>query len=325
MTLSLGMLDSSFQNQSWRESIAAPGLLAATLLLATIVINPFREMLSEDDAWAYARTVQHLLATGKYQLDAWAAANMPVQIYLAGGLSKLVGYSLSLLRCTTLALLAVGVGSFYALLREFGHTKNVASVTTLAIPASPLVLMLAFTFMSDVQFLGWLLLSLWLYVRGLRHQNMWSMAFGSLAAACSIQTRQFGVVIIIGLLLSGLLSQRKRRPAARLLLAGLLAPLSAAALQFYMGLKEPNFTQAYRVSELHAFFNHPLTLLVKEFIWRCSIILQYIGISVLPLLPLVVFARDSGRNRPVCCRSNDNRLRCHHRQSVHELFSNCAA
>jgi hypothetical protein len=286
------MRDSSFENRSWLERATAPGLLAASLLLATIVINPFREMLSEDDAWAYARTVQHLLATGKYQLDAWAAANMPVQIYLAAGLSKPIGYSLSLLRCTTLALLAIGVGSFYALLRELGHTRNTASVITLAIPASSLVLMLAFTFMSDVQFLGWLLLSLWLYVRGLRQQNAWSMVLGSLAAACAIATRQFGVAIIGGLLLSWLLSRRENRPAMRLMLAGLLVPLGAAGAQFYLGLKAPNFTQAYRVSELHAFFSYPLPILLKEVIWRCSVILQYVGMSVLPLLPMVVFARD---------------------------------
>ncbi len=107
---------------------AGPGVLVAGLLLAIIVINPFREMLPDDDGWAYARSVQHLLATGEYQVDAWAAANVPVQIYLAAGLSKLVGYSLRLLRFTTLALLVVGLGSLYALLREISSTRNVASV-----------------------------------------------------------------------------------------------------------------------------------------------------------------------------------------------------
>jgi 4-amino-4-deoxy-L-arabinose transferase-like glycosyltransferase len=218
-----------------------------------IVINPFREMLSEDDGWAYARTVQRLLATGHYQLDSWSAANMPVQIYLAAGLAKLGGYSLSLLRCTTLALLVVGLGSFYALLRELGYTRSAASVVTLAIPASPLVLMLAFTFMSDVQFLGWLLLSLWLYVRGMRHQSAGTMLLGSLAAGCAIGTRQFGIAIIGGLIVSWLLSRRESRRPTRLMLAGLLIPLVAAGAQFYIGLKVPNFTQtlpAFRTPHL---------------------------------------------------------------------------
>jgi hypothetical protein len=72
---------------------ARPRLVFALVLFSIIVINPIREMVTMDDSWAYARTVQHLLATGRYQLDAWAAANMPVQIYLAVGLSKVFGYS----------------------------------------------------------------------------------------------------------------------------------------------------------------------------------------------------------------------------------------
>ena len=49
------------------------------------IVNPFRELLTHDDGWAYARSVKHLLDTGEYRLDSWAAANMPVQIYLAAG------------------------------------------------------------------------------------------------------------------------------------------------------------------------------------------------------------------------------------------------
>src|SRR6266481_5314901 len=147
------VLAASHRGGNSPKKAAGAGLLALGLLLAIIVINPFREMLPDDDGWAYARSVQHLVTTGKYQLDPWSAANMPVQIYLAAGLSKLAGYSLCLLRFATLALLVVGLGSLYALLREISSTRNVASVLTLGLLASPLVLMLAFTFMSDVQFL----------------------------------------------------------------------------------------------------------------------------------------------------------------------------
>jgi Dolichyl-phosphate-mannose-protein mannosyltransferase len=169
------LLAVSFCGRNWLKKAAVPGLLVAGLLLAMIVINPFREMVSDDDGWAYARSVQHLVTTGKYQLDPWSAANMPVQIYLAAGLSKLAGYSLRLLRFTTLALLVVGLGSLYALLREISSTRNVASVLTLGLLASPLVLMLTFSFMSDIQFLGWLLLSLWLYVRAMRNKSAGGM------------------------------------------------------------------------------------------------------------------------------------------------------
>jgi 4-amino-4-deoxy-L-arabinose transferase-like glycosyltransferase len=278
---------------------AGPAVLVAGLLLAIIVINPFREMLSEGDAFAYARSVQHLLATGKYRLDSWSAANMPVQIYLAAGLSKLIGYSLSLLRCTTLALLAVGLGSFYALLRETSQKSDEASVLTLGLLANPLVLMLAFTFMSDVQFLGWFLLSLWLYVRGMRNKSAGIMFLGSLASGCAIGTRQFGIAMIGGLVLSWLLSRRENRPPIRIMLAALVIPVLAAGAQMYVGFRAPNFTQAFRLTEEHHYLARPALALLKEAFWRCIIISQYIGMSVLTVLPLVLIpGKSTPKKRP---------------------------
>jgi hypothetical protein len=223
---------------------------------------------------------------------------MPVQIYLAAGLSKLAGYSLRLLRLTTLALLAVGLGSFYALLREISSTRSVASVLTLGLLASPLVLMLAFTFMSDIQFLGWLLLSLWLYVRGMRTKSARDMFLGSVAAGCAIGTRQFGIAIIIGLVLSGLLSRESRRPI-RFYLAGLLIPVLAAGAQLYVGSRAPGFTQAYRLIEEHHRLAQPASVLLKDVFWRCCVILQYVGMSVLPVLPLAMVPGQYGEKKRV--------------------------
>ena len=292
------MLAASHRGGNSPKKAAGPGLLALGLLLAIIVINPFREMLPDDDGWAYARSVQHLLATGKYRLDPWAAANMPVQIYLAAGLSKLVGYSLRLLRFTTLALLVVGLGSLYALLREIYSTRRVASVLTLGLLASPLVLMLAFTFMSDIQFLGWLLLSLWLYVRGMRCKSARDMFLGSLASACAIGTRQFGIAIIIGLVLSWLLS-RESKPSIRFVLAGLLIPVLAAGAQVYVGSRAPGFTQSYRLTEEHHRLAQPASVLLKDVFWRCCVILQYVGMSILPVLPLAMVPSQSAEKKRV--------------------------
>src|SRR5215469_2067653 len=194
----------------WIHRIRGPALLLVLVLTSIFIVNPLREMVDMDDSWAYARTVQHLLSTGRYQLDPWAAANMPVQIYLAAGLSKIFGYSLAMLRCSTLALLLVALFSFYALLRELSCTQRTATAFTIALLASPLVLVLSFSFMTDVQFLGWLLLALWGYMRGLRHGSLPSMLFGSFAAACAIGTRQFGVALVAGLALCWLVAGRER-------------------------------------------------------------------------------------------------------------------
>ena len=93
-------------------------LIGGALLCAVVIVDPLREFMSQDDGWAYARSVEHLLRTGEYRLDAWSAANMPVQIYLAAGLAEIFGYSLSLLRVSTLMLLVAGLAALYGLLRR---------------------------------------------------------------------------------------------------------------------------------------------------------------------------------------------------------------
>lgn len=283
----------------WLDHLADPRAIFVLFFFSIIVINPFREILTADDSWAYARTVQHLLSTKRYQLDIWSAANMPTQIYLAAALSKSFGYSLSLLRCFTLVLLGIGLFSFYSLLREFSCPRKIASVCTLALLASPLTIVLGFTFMSDVPFLSWLLLALWLYVRGLRNNEIRSMLLGSLAAGCAVGTRQFGVTLVGGLLLCWLLSSRERRPPLRLIAAGLAAPLLTGLLQFHSGLAAPNITQTVRMAQQHEFFHLPIPVLIEEFFWRCAVIVQYTGMAMLPVLPLALFPSSSEAKAPL--------------------------
>src|SRR5947208_8882207 len=94
-------------------------LLLAAVICVSVYVGPVREVLMNDD-WAYALSVRHLLATGEYRLNDWAAANMPVQIYWAALLAHLFGYTFTVLRFSTLALLLVALLSLYLLLRDSG-------------------------------------------------------------------------------------------------------------------------------------------------------------------------------------------------------------
>ena len=266
----------------------APALMVGAALLAAIVIvDPFREFMSQDDGWAYARSVEHLVLTGQYRLDAWSAANMPVQIYLAAGLAKVFGYSFSILRISTLLLLVAALGAFYASLRDWALPAWPAAVLTLALLASPLVLMLSFTFMSDIQFIGWLLVALWLYGRGFEGRSDLVVMLGSFAAACAVGTRQFGMALISGLIIAWILSRPATRPPLRRLFLATALPLMVSVWQLHAGLSEPNFTQAVRLNEQAYFLNRPLPVMAHELGWRLSTVLQYLGLSLMPALPLL--------------------------------------
>jgi 4-amino-4-deoxy-L-arabinose transferase-like glycosyltransferase len=99
---------------------------------------------------------------------------------------------LSLLRISTLLLFLCGTLAFYRLLYESGADGKLAAASSIALICNPLILILGLTFMTDVQFLGWLLISCWLYARGIRRGSASVLFLGSLAAALATGTRQFG-------------------------------------------------------------------------------------------------------------------------------------
>jgi 4-amino-4-deoxy-L-arabinose transferase-like glycosyltransferase len=124
-------------------------LLIIVFFLAIVaIVNPFRELLTQDDGWAYARTVKHMVETGEYHLDEWATGSMPSQIYLGAALARMFGYSLSLLRMSTLILYLAGAVAFYQLLRESDVNNSISYVLALTLTCSPLILWLGFTFMT---------------------------------------------------------------------------------------------------------------------------------------------------------------------------------
>jgi 4-amino-4-deoxy-L-arabinose transferase-like glycosyltransferase len=251
-----------------------------------------REGWTADD-WAYALTVRHLLATGEYRLHDWAAANMPVQIFWGALFVNLFGYSATVLRCSTLFLLFIGLFSLYRLLRDFGIKDTEAGMLTLAVFSSPIVLFLSFTFQTDVQFLGWLTLSLWLYTRAQHHQSYVLMVLASAAAFASIGTRQFGLALAAGLLMTWLLFEQDRLRKVPLYLTGLVLPMLIILWQVSFGANRPTFTQKVRLAEQLAYMQD-LPCLVTEILWRPTILLQYLVLFLLPLLPLlIVFVRSA--------------------------------
>lgn len=256
------------------------GILIVLFLLVVCLVNPFRE-LSKDDDWAYALTVRHLLETGDYKLHDWASANMPVQIYWGALFSKLFSYSFSALRLSTLTLLFVSLIGFYFMLRDFGSDDTEAGILSLALLASPLVMLFGFSFMTCVPFMSWVILSLWLYMRAIRQKDYIVMALASLCACAAIGTRQLGVALPIGLFATWMLDRRN----SSIYMAGLLLPLLASIWQFWFVITRPTLGMTMCINQEIAYLSNFRQFIVEIF-WRPTIIFQYLGLFLWPLLPL---------------------------------------
>jgi hypothetical protein len=268
-------------------------LLLSFFLLVIGLVNPFRETGSWSDDFAYSRMVRHLMETGEYRLDHWAAANMPVQTYLAAGLATVFGYSLTLLRLSTLLLVLFGLVSFYRLLRDHGTGEIEAGLLSLTLLASPLVLYLSFTFMTDAWFLSWMLIALLFYSRGIERRSFVLMALGSVAASAAVGTRQFGVALPAGLMLTWLLG-RSRLENTRLYLTGLILPALAGLWQILLGLTHPSATQVARLGLTLAYLHRGLPAMLVESVYRLAVLMEYLGLFLLPLTPVLLlpYVRD---------------------------------
>jgi 4-amino-4-deoxy-L-arabinose transferase-like glycosyltransferase len=262
----------------------SPGLYLLLLffLLVGWFVNPAWQTMFGDD-WAYALTVRHLLANGTYQLHDWATANMPAQVYWTAFLAHLFGYSFVVLRCSTLIVCLIGLIAFYHLLRDFGVRDIEASLLSLTLLSSPLVLFLSFTFQTDVQFLGWNILALWLYTRALRQQSYLLMTLASLAAFAAIGTRQFGAALIAGLVGTWLLFEQDRLRKVPLYLVGLVLPLMMTVWQISSAFNRPTFYQNVQLAKQTAYVRNWPNLMA-ELLWRPTAILQYMGLFLLPLV-----------------------------------------
>ena len=211
---------------------------------------------------------------------------------MGGVPTQVFGYSFIVLRCSTVILLFTGLLALYRILRDFGVGEGESGLLTLTVLSSPAVLFLSFTFQTDVQFLGWQVLALWLYSRALRRENYGYMALASLAAFAAVGTRQFGAALVAGLATTYLIFEQERLRKASLYFVGLALPLLMTLWQFSSGINRPTFSQKVRLAEQLAYLHH-VSHLLGDFLWRPTVILQYVGLFLFPLLPvLVILARN---------------------------------
>lgn len=261
----------------WPWLALVAGLFAALL----IFINPLREFGFNDD-WAYALVVKEIVKNGVYQTNEWLPSFVPTQIYWGVLFSSILGYSFGSLHVSTVVLAVVGLVGFYFLAREFGIATPDACILCLIWLGSPLVLQYSVTFMTDIPFLAYLILSILFYTRGLKKQSLIWMILGGGSAALAIGTRLFGAAVIPGLGLVWLLSSDKRRTLL-LIGAGLALPV-LMLIWVILWTRVTNLVTSGVSSNIQMLYFSHLDLVAGQVIWRLMIALQYMAFFCAPIL-----------------------------------------
>lgn len=181
--------------------------LALPFVALTLLVSPRGDFPLNDD-WVYAKMVQALADHGHFGLSPLSNAYALTQTLYAAPLVKLFGFSFTLLRLTTIFMGWVTVCFTAFTARELGLSNRAAVLAAMTVFVNPLFVNLSYTFMTDVPFCAFAMISVYYYVKALHRPTTANVLLGTIFSIAAFYNRQFGALIPLAFLLASILQHR---------------------------------------------------------------------------------------------------------------------
>ena len=162
-------------------------------LAAALVLRPFQNAPVVDD-WVYAWSVEHLLATRRFEVLDLSANLILAQTLWGAIFCAPFGFSFAALRLSTWVLSCASIIGVYRLLVDAGATRKAATLGAAALAAYPPFLVLSFSFMTDVPLLAAETWTLVCFARAIRRESNAALWAGVALAAAAGTIRYVGLV-----------------------------------------------------------------------------------------------------------------------------------
>jgi hypothetical protein len=188
-------------------------VLAAVFAAAWLAVGPGPDAPYIDD-WVYARVVEQFLQTGEVRVPAMSSVYPLAQAAWALPFAAVMGFSFVALRLSTLALAWCGCAALYLTLRESGCRRDTSLLGAVALLLHPVFFGLAFSFMTEVPFVSFSLLSLYWYARAVSRDDTRAAWVAGMFALATFLVRPIGIMLPLAAV-PVLLWRRDWRPAAR--------------------------------------------------------------------------------------------------------------
>lgn len=258
--------------------------MIAAYVVAAVVLIPLLAPVAINDDWIYARSAEILVREHRLQILDIAAANSVGQVAWGALFASAFGMSFGVLRLSTVVLFLLSGIALYGLCRELELPRPLAALGAAAYLFSPLAFVLGATFMTDSHFTSLLVISAFLYARGLhRHAPPYIVA-GSAFAAWAFLVRQHGLLIPLAVMSFIAISRRLRLDRGSVALSGMVCALPLmTATGFYLWLRLVHGTPDTQSSFVNDISDAGLTggwLLVRRLAY---IDLMYLGLFALPV------------------------------------------
>lgn len=252
-----------------------------TWCVAVVLVDPQGEFPLNDD-FSFAKSVYNLCEEGHLLLDDWLAMTLATQLFYGVAWCELFGFSFEVLRYSTLLLAAAGLLMCFRLLGLLGAPGGHAFFFTLVLAFNPLFFSLAFTFMTDVHYLVWMLAALLFWMRYLRSGAGLVYFIALFLTLALVFLRQTGLMVALAAAVAVLLREgRSPRTVLKacfpLLLSGVGLVLWYHWLDAHQGLPE-SFGKPGKLLKNLADPEH-----LKSLPARILVLIAYLGVFTLPL------------------------------------------
>ncbi len=257
------------------------------LILIYILLGCFLfsfENYPVDDDWSYIKIAETFHHTGKMQFTPWTAMSLVFQVWWGTCFTKLFGYSIEILRLSTLVISLLGLIFIYLLLQELKHHWQTSLFVVCLILFNPFSFPLNFTFFTDHFFISLLFISTYFYYKAFKDDKDIYLFIASLVASFSVLVRQNGILIPLSVFVYLLISKRSFKTIIRRGLITLVIPLATFIVFTYWlnAIHGPTAEYIRQTDKLLENLRKPYLLLIKIG-WRPFLILEFMGFCLLPL------------------------------------------
>lgn len=263
-----------------------PAAFFVILVVSIVLIAPWGDFPLNDD-WSYSRVVEGIVDEGVIDVpQGWASMTLMSVIAWGASFCGIFGFSHVMLRLSTFLAAAISVLLFDMVMRQNKVNDWHRAIGTATLVTCPLFINLSTTFMTDVPYLMFLLLSSVMAVRALRRRQLSDIVLFSVVLLVAMMARQFAALLAIAFWATYALSSGFKRSSVVLGAIPLLFCMSAFLVhQFFLfpvyGF--PDLRSVYTAQAIDRFSESP-HLVILYFARSVTGLIMTMGLYLLPVL-----------------------------------------
>lgn len=255
-------------------------------IILTAIVNPFGEFPLNDD-WAYYKDVLNLINHGHLEFVDWSAMTLVSQIFLGSFLCKICGFSFSLLRILTSIIGLIGILTSYKILKETTSNDRLSFFVSILLMGNPLFFSLSNTFMTDIYFYTFSVVSIFYFIRSLSSNKLQQIFIATVFVIIATLIRQIGIIIPISF---ALVSYYKSSPINKSTIVRFLAPLFFTGItlflfNYWVSFSHKNLTSYF---SLETMFSNIEIKTFSHIFYRLGTTGMILGLFLFPLLILLL-------------------------------------